>query len=240
MFPSASHQRRLQTDTAPGWFDRRLREIDMFFQGSDRVHQTLGRVADKLEEAKISYAILGGMAVNAHRYERTTKDVDFLLTQDGLNRFRRLYVPVVFDAVSGRPRRFLDRETGVTFDMLVTGLFPGSGRPGPVAFPDPDDVSEIIDNRHVVNMPTLIQLKLAAHRYQDFADVVNLIHAHDLDESYLVQLHPAVHGDFIECLEEKRREDAYEAHLDQEIERLGLGNGDSGSANSGDSSPPAG
>jgi len=71
-----------------------------------------------------------------------------------------------------------------------------------------------------VNLPTLVQLKLAARRYQDFADVVNLIRVHNLEESFLTQLHPAVHKDFVECLEEKRREDEYEVGQDQAFENL--------------------
>jgi hypothetical protein len=96
-------------------------------------------------------------------------------------------------------------------DILVTGLFPGSGKPGPVAFPNPAEVSEVIGKIHVVDLPTLIQLKLAARRYRDFGDVVELIRIHDLDESFNERLHPSVRGDFIECLEEKRREHEYEA-----------------------------
>jgi hypothetical protein len=204
----------------PLTFGERVKEIDMFFQGTDRVHQTMQRVAEKLEQAHIAYAIVGGMAVNAHRHERTTKEVDFLLTAEGLATFSRLFVGKDFDSVPRRPRRFADRANGVTFDILVTGLFPGSGQPGPIAYPNPKDVSELIDNRSVINLPTLIQLKLAARRYQDFADVVNLIRVHNLEESFTAQLHPAVHGDYIECLEEKRREDEYEASLDQAFEQM--------------------
>jgi len=58
-----------------------------------------------------------------------------------------------------------------------------------------------------------------------------LIRVHNLDESFLAQLHPAVHGDFVECLEEKRREDEYETGQDQAFEGL-LPNGP-------DSSPPS-
>jgi len=204
----------------PGAFDRRLREIGMFFQGTDPVHQTMRRVADALEAAGIPYAIVGGMAVNAHGHRRTTGDVDFLLTAAGLDAFRKLLAVGGFEQVPGRPRRFLDRAHNVTFDVLVTGLFPGSGQPGPVAYPDPADVSTEMDGRHVVNLATLIQLKLAARRYQDFADVVNLIGVHSLDESFLDQLHPSVRGDYIECLEEKRREDEYEARQDEAVDRL--------------------
>jgi hypothetical protein len=200
-------------------FIARLREIDMFFEGTSKVHDTTRRVAGKLEAAGIPYAIVGGMAVNAHKHERTTKDVDFLLTSAGIDAFRRLYVGPEFDPVPGRPRRFVDRANGITFDILVTGLFPGNGKPQPVSFPDPDDVAERIQSLQVVDLATLIELKLAARRYQDFADVVNLIAANNLDELFLEQIEPSVRGDYIECLEEKRREDEYEARQDEAFER---------------------
>ena len=104
------------------------------------------------------------------------------------------------------------------FDILVTGLFPGTGKPGPIPYPDPAAVSETIEKIRVVDLPTLIQLKLAARRYQDFADVVNLIRVQNLDGSFQTKLHPAVHRDYIECLEEKRREEEYEARQDQAFE----------------------
>ena len=191
----------------------------MFFNKDDRIHQTMRRVADKLELAGIPYAIVGGMAVNAHRHQRTTKDVDFLLTSEGLASFVRQFVSADFEPVAGHPRRFVDRATGITFDVLVTGLFPGSGKPGPIAYPDPEKVSETIDDAKVLRLSTLIELKLAAGRYKDFGDVVELIRIHNLDEQFKANLAPSVHGDFIECLEEKRREDEYELRQDRAFEQ---------------------
>jgi hypothetical protein len=191
------------------------KEISMFFDGTDAVHQTMEHLVEALERAQIPYALVGGMAVFAHRYHRTTDDVDILLTPEGFTAFRQRFVPGTFQPVSRRPRRFRDPANGVTFDVLVTGLFPGTGQPGPIAYPHPADVSEVIANKRVVNLATLVQLKLAARRHQDFADVVNLIRFNGLDESYLTRLHPSVHGDFIQCLEEKRREVEYEARQDQ-------------------------
>ena len=66
-------------------------------------------------------------------------------------------------------------------------------------------------NSAVVNLLTLLTLKLAARRHQDFADVVNLLRIHNLDETFAEKLHPSLHRDYTECLEEKRREDEYEA-----------------------------
>jgi hypothetical protein len=190
---------------------KRLKEIGMFFQGKDEVHKTLRRIVRRLERAGIPYAVLGGMAVNAHKYERTTGDVDLLLTPDGFAEFQRRFVRKHYIQREGRSRRFIDRVNEKGVDILVTGHFPGSGRPGPIAFPDPANVSEKIRSVRVVNLRTLIELKLAARRHRDFGDVVELIRFNNLDESFAKRLHPSVRADYIECLEEKRREDEYEA-----------------------------
>jgi hypothetical protein len=192
-------------------FLRRLKEIDMFFDRRDPVHQTTRRLARRLDRARIPYAIMGAMAVNAHGARRTTDDVDLLINSHGLERFRERFVGRWYEPVAGRPRRFVDRQSGVTIDVLVTGGRPGFGQPTPLRFPEPRGAARVIEKIRYLKLPRLIELKLAARRHYDFGDVVFLIRVHDLDESYLKHLHPAVHKDFLECLEEKRREDEYEA-----------------------------
>ncbi len=190
-------------------FTERLQEIGRFFQKRSPQHQAMRRLARRLKKAGIPYAIIGAMAVNAHGAERTTKDVDVLLTQDGFERFRREFVGQEYEQIPGRPRRFMERQSGVLVDCLITGRYPGTGKPGPLAFPDPAESSQEIDKIQVLTLPQLIQFKLAARRHYDFGDVVFLIRTHNLDESFLQQVHASVHQDFIECLEEKRREDEY-------------------------------
>lgn len=196
-------------DGKPSRFMDRLKEIGMFFQKRSPQHQTMRRLARRLKKAGIPYAIMGAMAVNAHGAERTTKDIDILLTPEGLERFRQEFVGEEYEQAAGRPRRFVERQSGVTVDCLITGRYPGSGKPGPLRFPDPTEASQEIDKIRVLTLPQLIQLKLAARRYYDFGDVVFLIRTNNLDDSFLRQLHPSVQKDFIECLEEKRREDEY-------------------------------
>ena len=193
-------------------YSQELREISLFFDGRDQVHKTFRRLIRRLETSEIPFAIVGAMALAAHRYRRATTDVDMLLTPDGFAEFKTRFVPKDYARVTKRPRRFVDRINGVAIDFLVTGLFPGTGKPGPIAYPDPGQVSEKIDEKPVVNLSTLVELKLAARRWRDFADVVELIRCNTLDESFAEELHRSVRSDFIECLEEKRREDRYEAH----------------------------
>jgi hypothetical protein len=44
----------------PVSFWKRLKELDMFFQGKDPVHQTMRRLARRLERMNIPYAVGGG------------------------------------------------------------------------------------------------------------------------------------------------------------------------------------
>src|SRR5688500_1904179 len=67
--------------------DARLRESERFHMGIGHVHKTMEKIAGHLEEKGIDYVIVGGMALNAHGYQRETVDVDLLVTPDGLARF---------------------------------------------------------------------------------------------------------------------------------------------------------
>ena len=136
--------------------------------------------------------------------------MDVLLNPEGLDAFRRQFVGKSYDPAPQRTRKFVDRANGVAINVLVSGQFPGSGAPGPIAYPDPVSVHETIDTVRVVRLETLVELKLAAHRYRDFGDVVELIRVHDLDEAFARRLHASVRQDFLGCLDEKRREDEYE------------------------------
>src|SRR5271154_6150675 len=96
-----------QSNKKPG-FDRntfsfmnRLQEIGVFFQKRSPQHQTMRRLARRLKKAGIPYAIMGAMAVNAHGAERTTKDVDVLLTPDGLEQFKEEFVGEKYEQIKG-------------------------------------------------------------------------------------------------------------------------------------------
>jgi hypothetical protein len=199
------------TKNAPIDFMKRLKEISMFFQGRDEVHKTMRRLVKRLEKVGITYAVVGGMAVNSHRHAQTTADVDLLLTPDGFAEFQQRFEDRYYSPCEDRTRRFVDRRNKIEVRILLTGLYPGSGKPGPIAFPEPRRVAERRGRVWVVDLRTLIELKLAARRYKDLGDVVALIRVNNLDESFADRLHPSVRSDYIECLEEKRREEGYEA-----------------------------
>ncbi len=72
----------------------------------------------------------------------------------------------------------------------------------------------MIDGVPYVGLVWLIRLKLTTGRYRDLGDVAALIRVHQLDETFLAQLPASLHKAFLECLEEMRREEEFEARED--------------------------
>ena len=107
-----------------------------------KVHQTLRRLAQRLDGEGIDYALMEGMALNLWGYMRETVDIDILLTEAGLAAVHerlvgRGYVP----AFEGARKGFRDPATQVRIEALITGEYPGDGKPKPVAFADPREAS---------------------------------------------------------------------------------------------------
>lgn len=155
-------------------------------------------------ELNVPYAIAGGMALFSHGFRRFTEDVDVLVTSDGLQQTHAgLDGPGYVPAFVGS-KQLRDAETGVRIEFLVTGQYPGDGKPKPVAFPDPAEAGEEIDGIRFLRLPNLIELKLASGmtggvtRLQDLADVVALIRILRLSKEMADQLNPYVREKYLE------------------------------------------
>lgn len=169
----------------------------------DPVYESLRDIGKRLAEIGVPYAVLGGMALVAHGYRRTTEDVDILVTQDGLERAHEKLVGLGYLPVFEKSKNLRDTRTGVRIELIAAGGYPGDGKPKPVAFPDPDDVAVEIDGVRYVNLPTLIQLKLASGmtnpgRLRDLADVQEMIRTLKLSEDFAERLDPYVQEKFRE------------------------------------------
>lgn len=179
------------------------REAAKFFMKADPVHQTLQDVCRRLEELGISYAVVGGMALVAHGYDRTTADVDILVAPEGLELIHRSLSGLGYVPPFAESKNLRDTATGVLIEFIVAGQFPGDGKPKPVSFPKPDEVAVDIDGVRYANLPTLIELKLASGmtnpgRLRDLADVQELIRALRLPGDFAEKLNAYVRGKFAE------------------------------------------
>lgn len=60
-----------------------MSEGSLFFEDKGSVQQAMRRIAQRLEEIGVPYAIVGGMALFQHGFRRFTEDVHILVRQDG-------------------------------------------------------------------------------------------------------------------------------------------------------------
>lgn len=177
-------------------FQLALREGDMFFQGEGAVQKTLQRITQRLTEIGVDYAVMGGMALYSHGFRRYTEDVDVLVTSEGLAKLHEELDGLGYVRPFAASKNLRDAETGVRIDFLVSGQYPGGGKPGPVAFPMPGDAAIELHGIRVVSLPKLVELKLASgqasHRLKDLADVQELIQHLKLPLDLAEQIDPSL------------------------------------------------
>jgi hypothetical protein len=190
------YERRLDSD-----FPAALREGSAYFEGKSAVDAAAKKIAARLAELGIDYAVVGGMAVFRHGLRRFTEDIDILVTRDALATIHERLEGSGYRPLFQHSKGLRDTELGVRIEFLITGDYPGDGRPKPVAFPDPAGVSFEAGGIRYINLPTLLELKLASgmtrpERIQDLADVLRLIQLLNLPRDFAERLNPFVRDRF--------------------------------------------
>ncbi len=180
-----------------------LREASRFFMKEGNVYEALQRIAGKLHDLDIPYAVAGGMALVAHGYNRSTTDVDVLVTREGVRMIHERLEGLGYVAPFAGSKNLRDTSTGTRIEFIITGDYPGDGKPKPVAFPDPADVAVEVDGIQYINLPTLIEMKLASGmtnplRPQDIADVLALIRELQLPRDLSERLNNYVRDKYVE------------------------------------------
>jgi hypothetical protein len=189
-----------------------IEEASRFFMKQGPVHESLRRIAAKLEELKIPYAVVGGMALVAHGYDRNTVNVDVLVTSEGLQAAHASLEGLGYVPPFAGSKQLRDVETSVRIEFLVSGQYPGDGKPKPVSFPDPKDVAVVIDGIRYIGLASLVELKLASGmtnpgRLKNLADVQELIKVLKLPKDFGTKLHVYVRGKFEELFEGAARDE---------------------------------
>jgi hypothetical protein len=180
-----------------------LSEASDYFQDRGNVRKTLRRISAKLDELQIPYAVAGGLALFSHGFRRFTEDVDILVTKDSLSQIHSQLEGLGYVAPFTGSKNLRDTETGVRIEFLVTGQFPGDGKPKPVAFPDPASVAVESDGTKYLNLHALMELKLASgmtnpDRGKDLIDVQELIKSLNLPADFSDKLNPFVRDKYLE------------------------------------------
>ena len=195
---------RFAKSVRPLSFAETYQEGLRLFMGQGELNQTLARLVQNLEEHHIEYMVVGAIAMIAHGYRRFTEDIDLVMTSEALDTFHRELIGLGYASqFPGARKRIRSTIDGVSIDIIVSGEYPGDGKPKPVAIPRPEEASTEIEGVRVVTLPKLIELKLASgmtapHRLRDLADVQELIKARGLGAELAEQINPYVRSKYLE------------------------------------------
>lgn len=175
-----------------------------YFMGEGKLNSTLKQLAADLKMHNIDYVVIGAVALLAHGYPRFTEDIDLVLTAEGLDKLHQELVGLGYvPAYQGSRKRLRATASGVSVEVMVTGEYPGDGKPKPVSMPNPRTEFVAIDGVHFVSLEKLIELKLASgmtagDRLKDLADVQELIKTRQLSSEFASLLNPYVSAKFLE------------------------------------------
>lgn len=172
-----------------------------------------GRVVKALDQVLAACdcesVVGGGWAVWRHGYVgRVTQDVDIVLPSDQIENFLRAASVSGFEVLKqpeGRWPKLCHRETGIEVDVLPEGGQPGTAaRPAPTTIPHPKSMGAVRGTLKYISLPSLIELKLAAGRLRDEADVLELARENrdclDAVRSHLAAIDPQYAGRFEELV----------------------------------------
>ncbi len=179
-------------------------EGDRHFRHDSDVFKAMRKIARRLEEMGLPYAVAGGMSLDAHGFRRLTIDVDILVSRESLRTIHDRLDGLGYLPPFEGSKNLRDTEFGIRIEFLVAGDFPGDGKPKPVAFPPPEEASIAIGGLNYLALPRLVELKLASgmtggvHRMKDLSDVVALIQARNLPEQFADELNPYVREKYLE------------------------------------------
>lgn len=180
-----------------------MSEGDRHFRHDSDVFKAMRKIARRLEELGIPYAVADGMSLDAHGFRRLTIDVDILVSRESLRTIHERLDGLGYIPPFTGSKNLRDTEFGVRIEFLVAGEFPGDGKPKPVAFPDPAKVGMDLGGIRYLNLPTLVELKLASGmtnpgRLKDLADVQEVIRILALSKQFAEELNPYVREKYLE------------------------------------------
>jgi hypothetical protein len=177
---------------------------------NESLWQAAARCHEVLAAAEIPHAVLGGVAVCLHGYQRNTVDVDVLVRRIDSEAVRINLERAGF-VWNAKDKEF-NSPSGIAIQFLLAG-----DRAGPdseVPLPDPSDDRAVteIEGLPVLRLSRLIETKIACgtgnlrRTHKDFADVIELILQNRLNSSFARYLHKSLRQTYRQLVRRSRGE----------------------------------
>jgi hypothetical protein len=152
--------------------------------------------------------LAGGWAVWRHGFaERVTQDVDVALPASRIDEFMKVASLTGFEILpqqQGRWPKLRHKDTGMQVDILPEGARPGTATNlAPTTIPSPGAMGATAYKVSYIRLESLIELKIAAGREKDLADVVALVKTNPDRIDSIRQHLSGVHPHYVDIFEQR-------------------------------------
>lgn len=145
----------------------------------NEVHNAIDILTKLFEENNIDFIIVGGTASFIHGYNRTTEDIDIIVSSSDKNKIEKLPVGYVKELSKGSFRKFKIHDVkSLYLEIIYTGDTFGNKQ-----IPELNKFNR--KGKHLISLKDLIIMKLEAGRFQDIADVSKLIEKNKLSKDFI-------------------------------------------------------
>jgi hypothetical protein len=167
-----------------------------------RYGRVVAAIDHLLEVIGCASVVAGGWAVWRHGYfGRMTQDIDIVLPKERITDFLQAAAVAGFEILpqsEGHWPKARHKDTNVRVDILPEGGRPGtSRRPAPTTVPHPAALGAAGTRLQFITLPALVELKVAAGRPRDDADVTELLRANTYQAPAIREHLAAVHQDYV-------------------------------------------
>jgi hypothetical protein len=178
-------------------------ENESLWQAAARCHEVLAGAA-------IPHAVLGGVAVCLHGYQRNTIDVNTLIRRADSD---SVHVSLEREGFAWNVKdKEFSSSSGIAIQFLLAG--DQAGPDSEVLLPDPSDDRTVteIEGLPVLRLSKLIETKIACgtgnlrRTHKDFADVIELILQNRLNSSFARYLHKSLRQTYRQLVRQSRGE----------------------------------
>lgn len=172
--------------------------------GNESLWETAQFCHELLADARVQHAVVGGVAVCLHGYQRNTVDLDLLVRESDSEAIQAIFKKSGLEWNSEQHE--FRSPSGVPVQFHLAGTRAGSN--SAVLLPDPAVAGVLTEKQGlpVVTLARLIETKLACGQgnlrrtHKDFADVVELIVANRLTSSYARYIHKSLRKEYRELV----------------------------------------
>jgi hypothetical protein len=187
----AGRSTMLEPQDLPGRFGRVIRALD----------RVLGPLACEA-------GLAGGWAVWRYGFAaRVTQDVDVALPASRIDEFMKVASLTGFEILpqqQGRWPKLRHKDTGMQVDILPEGARPGTATNlAPTSIPSPGAMGVTGYKVSYIRLESLIELKIAAGREKDLADVVALVKTNPDRIDSIRQHLSGVHPHYVDVFEQR-------------------------------------